>query len=64
MAADNYSRHGLPFMEDVSIDNNLSQNLSAVTVHWDDHDPMHPYNMSLVRKWLRVIILSMGSVCV
>lgn len=64
MATDNYFRQGLPLIESVSIDNNLSQNLSAVTVHWDEDDPMHPYNMNLWRKWLTVITLSMGSLCV
>ncbi|KAE8154970.1 efflux pump antibiotic resistance protein [Aspergillus avenaceus] len=33
-------------------------------VEWSDDDPCNPRNMSLVRRWLIVIIVSMGSLCV
>lgn len=34
------------------------------TVDWDENDPMNPRNMGKARKWLIVIIVSMGSLCV
>jgi hypothetical protein len=34
------------------------------TVHWDENDPMNPRNMTKARRWLIVIIVSMGSLCV
>jgi hypothetical protein len=34
------------------------------TVGWDENDPMNPRNMTKARKWLIVIIVSMGSLCV
>ncbi|CAL5874945.1 uncharacterized protein PFLUO_LOCUS9248 [Penicillium psychrofluorescens] len=34
------------------------------TVGWDENDAMNPRNMSKARKWLIVIIVSMGSLCV
>ncbi|KAJ6148991.1 major facilitator superfamily domain-containing protein [Penicillium samsonianum] len=42
----------------------LNPSLSAMIVQWDDNDPMHPYSMSLGRKWLTVVTVSMGSLCV
>ncbi|KAJ5553161.1 hypothetical protein N7494_002539 [Penicillium frequentans] len=30
-------------------------------VQWADHDPEHPYNLSLRRKWLAVITVALGS---
>ncbi|PGH19034.1 hypothetical protein AJ79_00068 [Helicocarpus griseus UAMH5409] len=34
-------------------------------VRWDGHDdPLNPRNMSLGRKWLAVVVLSVGSICV
>jgi hypothetical protein len=35
-------------------------------VHWDggDSDPMNPRSLSMARKWVVVLILSAGSVCV
>ena len=36
----------------------------AYTVGWEDNDPMNPRNMSKARRWLVVIIVSMGSLCV
>lgn len=34
-------------------------------VKWDDgNDPMNPRNMSLLRRWLIVSVVSMGSACV
>lgn len=34
------------------------------TVTWDDGDVMNPRNMSKFRKWMIVIIVSTGSLCV
>lgn len=34
------------------------------TVCWDENDPMNPRNMSKARRWLIVIIVSTGSICV
>ncbi|OQE96698.1 hypothetical protein PENNAL_c0001G00992 [Penicillium nalgiovense] len=36
----------------------------AYTVDWEDNDPENPRNMSKARRWLVVIIVSMGSLCV
>ncbi|KAJ5179913.1 hypothetical protein N7492_003123 [Penicillium capsulatum] len=33
-------------------------------VGWDEMDPMNPRNMSTARRWLIVVIVSLGSVCV
>ncbi|KAF7596910.1 hypothetical protein BBP40_011955 [Aspergillus hancockii] len=56
---------GRPTVEtDFAMSNPSRQNTSAATVKWDENDPMHPYNMSLGRRWLIVIIVSMGSLCV
>ncbi|KAJ5116798.1 hypothetical protein N7456_001146 [Penicillium angulare] len=37
---------------------------SVMTVAWDENDSMHPYSLSLGRKWLAVITVSLGSACV
>ena len=34
------------------------------TVHWDENDPMNPRSMSMARRLMIVIIVSMGSLCV
>ena len=34
------------------------------TVGWDENDPLNPRNMSKGRRWLIVIIVSLGSLCV
>jgi hypothetical protein len=34
------------------------------TVRWEENDPMNPRNMSKARRWMIVIIVSMGSLCV
>jgi hypothetical protein len=34
------------------------------TVSWEVDDPMNPRNMGKARKWLIVIIVSLGSLCV
>ncbi|KAJ5088275.1 hypothetical protein N7456_011891 [Penicillium angulare] len=34
------------------------------TVRWDENDPMNPRNMSFARRWMIVIIVSSGSLCV
>lgn len=33
-------------------------------VGWDENDPMNPRNMNTERRWLIVIICSLGSLCV
>ncbi|KAI1829597.1 hypothetical protein DTO006G1_8334 [Penicillium roqueforti] len=33
-------------------------------VGWEENDPMNPRNMSKARRWLVVVIISMGSLCV
>ncbi|KAJ5662666.1 hypothetical protein N7462_011592 [Penicillium macrosclerotiorum] len=33
-------------------------------VGWDESDPMNPRNMNTARRWMIVIIVSMGSLCV
>jgi len=42
----------------------LSHYPSTVTVQWADNDPEHPHNLSLKAKWLAVITVSLGSLCV
>lgn len=37
---------------------------SRFTVTWDDKDPMNPRNMNKLRRWVIVLIVSMGSLCV
>ncbi|KAJ5745657.1 hypothetical protein N7520_010839 [Penicillium odoratum] len=34
------------------------------TVRWDENDPMNPRNMSKARRWMIVVIVSSGSLCV
>ncbi|KAJ5484966.1 drug/proton antiporter YHK8 [Penicillium diatomitis] len=34
------------------------------TVEWDTDDPMNPRNLNKARKWVIVVIVSMGSLCV
>lgn len=33
-------------------------------VGWDENDPMNPRNMNTLRRWLVVVIVSSGSLCV
>lgn len=37
---------------------------AGYTVSWEVDDPMNPRNMGKARKWLIVIIVSLGSLCV
>ncbi|KAL4927400.1 MFS transporter [Aspergillus undulatus] len=37
---------------------------SDFVVRWDDNDPMNPRNFNTVRRWMIVVICSMGSLCV
>lgn len=37
---------------------------SRFTVAWDEKDPMNPRNLSKARRWLIVLIISCGSLCV
>ncbi|KAL2851387.1 major facilitator superfamily domain-containing protein [Aspergillus pseudodeflectus] len=41
-----------------------SETESSPTIQLDERDPMHPYNMGLLRKWLAVATVSTGSLCV
>lgn len=36
----------------------------AFTVGWDENDPMNPRNINTFRRWIIVIICSLGSLCV
>ena len=42
----------------------LPEDDAGYTVGWDPNDPMNPHNMSKARRWLIVIIVSLGSLCV
>ncbi|KAN0076102.1 Major facilitator superfamily domain containing protein [Elaphomyces granulatus] len=35
----------------------------ALIVSWDENDPMNPRNLGYARKWLIVLIVSLGSAC-
>lgn len=37
---------------------------AGYTVGWDEHDAMNPRNMNKARRWLIVVIVSTGSLCV
>ncbi|KAJ5894479.1 drug/proton antiporter YHK8 [Penicillium taxi] len=37
---------------------------TSFIVDWEENDSMNPRNMSTARKWLIVIIVSLGSICV
>lgn len=37
---------------------------TGYTVGWEENDPENPRNMSKARRWLIVIIVSLGSLCV
>lgn len=37
---------------------------TGYTVCWEENDPLNPRNMSKGRRWLIVIIVSLGSLCV
>ncbi|RAL07593.1 MFS transporter, partial [Aspergillus homomorphus CBS 101889] len=36
----------------------------AFIVSWDEHDPMNPRRFNTLRRWLIVVICSLGSLCV
>ena len=36
----------------------------SFVVGWDENDPMNPRSLSLARKWLITILVSLGSLCV
>jgi hypothetical protein len=42
----------------------VPENDAGYAVGWDANDPMNPRNMSKARRWLIVIIVSLGSLCV
>ena len=42
----------------------VPENEPAYTVGWDASDPMNPRSMRKARKWLIVVIVSLGSICV
>lgn len=64
MGTRNDSPQGLSLTGNSNANSTLNPSLSAMIVQWDDNDPMHPYSMSLGRKWLTVVTVSMGSLCV
>jgi hypothetical protein len=37
---------------------------TEILVDWDENDPMHPHSMSEARRWLIVLVVSLGSLCV
>lgn len=37
---------------------------ATATTQLDKNDPLHPHNLPLVRKWLAVVTVSTGSLCV
>lgn len=37
---------------------------TEILVKWDENDPGNPRNMSLGRRWLIAIFVSLGSICV
>ncbi|GAB1195268.1 hypothetical protein APSETT444_004524 [Aspergillus pseudonomiae] len=37
---------------------------STFIVSWDEDDPMNPRNFNTMRRWLIVIICSLGSLCI
>lgn len=37
---------------------------TGYVVGWDENDPMNPRNMNTARRWLIVVIVSLGSICV
>lgn len=40
------------------------QSDTEILVKWDENDPENPRNMSLGRRWLITIFVSLGSICV
>jgi hypothetical protein len=37
---------------------------SSITSYWTANAPDHPYKMSLSRKWLALVTVALGSLCV
>lgn len=37
---------------------------SEFVVRWDENDPMNPRNFNKIRRWIIVLVCSMGSLCV
>ena len=60
---DNVHGPSVQSVSDIS-NNTFNQTTSTMAVQWDDNDLSNPRNMSLWRKWLLVITVSMGSLCV
>ena len=50
--------------KDVEQSRNDANSDDGYVVSWDEFDPMNPRNMSKARKWVIVIIVSTGSLCV
>lgn len=55
---------GLPVAEINDTNVSLDHCPSTMTVQWTDNDPEHPYNLNSKTKWLAVITVSLGSLCV
>lgn len=60
---DNVHGPSVQSVSDIS-NNTFNQTTSTMAVQWDDNDLSNPRNMSLWKKWLLVITVSMGSLCV
>lgn len=58
---DGVSIHGNELGEE---DGEAGSGESGYVVGWDEGDAMNPRNMNKARKWMIVIIVSMGSLCV
>lgn len=42
------------------INDHLNQISCTVTIQWDGNDPMHPYNMSVVRGGSQLLLCQQG----
>lgn len=65
--SDGYSRTGVDDEEDMERSERSigAEQESQFLVKWDDdNDPMNPRSMSLLRRWVIVSVVSMGSACV
>ncbi|KAJ5724933.1 hypothetical protein N7493_006661 [Penicillium malachiteum] len=61
---DGISLGGNEFQGDAEEEAQEAPGEEGYTVRWDENDPMNPRSMSKARRWMIVIIVSMGSLCV
>ncbi|OJJ32214.1 hypothetical protein ASPWEDRAFT_117312 [Aspergillus wentii DTO 134E9] len=47
-----------------ALNDGITKCVSSYTVNWGENDPSDPRNLSIVRRWFIVVIVSMGSLCV